>query len=518
MNRRRFARIAGSAMVAAGIGYPLARGFRGSTSAGSLLVSDPPLPPPFQIDLPIPQVLQPMRQDHDIDYYEIVQKVAKAAILPGVDTEIWGYNGTFPGPTIVTQRGRKAVIRHTNRLPVPTVVHLHGGRNLPADDGFPIDFVYPKGSTPESVSGFEHDMTTGNTSFGIRDYVYTLDQPAATLWYHDHRMDFTGPSIWKGLAGFHLHHDAIEKALGLPAGNRDLPLMITDRSFATDGSFHYPSLDQSLHTLPGVDQRYMAGVLGDVILVNGAPWPIAHVSGNLYRLRLLNASNARRYRLALDPPPSSGNGLVQIGSDGGLLPAPIPHDAIDIAPAERFDVIVDFSRYPAGSKVTLINEFGTGSTSKVMQFAIGTREPETAKVPKTLADVPTLTRGDAVTTRTLQFRQGDVGKMRGWTINGEPFSPDHVHATVQGGTTEIWRLMGDFHHPIHIHLNPFQVLSRGLNGPGAFDRGWKDTIDLRPAEQAEIIIPFAKMPGKYVFHCHTLEHEDMAMMANFVVK
>jgi len=111
-----------------------------------------------------------------------------------------------------------------------------------------------------------------------------------------------------------------------------------------------------------------------------------------------------------------------------------------------------------------------------------------------------------------------VGKMRGWTINGEPFSPDHVHATVQGGTTEIWRLMGDFHHPIHIHLNPFQVLSRGLNGPGAFDRGWKDTIDLRPAEQAEIIIPFAKMPGKYVFHCHTLEHEDMAMMANLVVK
>ncbi|HWV34277.1 MAG TPA: multicopper oxidase domain-containing protein, partial [Thermomicrobiales bacterium] len=351
ISRRAFTRIAAGAVVAAGIGGPLAVGLGGSTSTGALLKSAHPLPEPFQAPLPIPPVLQPVRQDADTDYYEIVQKPAHVSILPDVQTEIWGYNGSFPGPTIVTHRGRRAVVRQTNRLPVPTVVHLHGGRTPHDSDGYPIDYVYPDGSTAASVSGFEHDMATGETSFGTRDYIYPLDQPAATLWYHDHRMDFTGPGVWKGLAGFHLHHDETEDGLGLPSGARDLPLMIVDRSFEADGSLLYPSLDRTLHMLPGVEERYMAGVLGDVILVNGVPWPVAQVSANLYRFRFLNASNARRYRLALDPPPPGGNGFVQIGSDGGLLDAPRPHDALVLAPAERFDVLVDFGRYPAGAKV-----------------------------------------------------------------------------------------------------------------------------------------------------------------------
>ena len=518
ISRRAFTRIAAGAVVAAGIGGPLAVGLGGSTSTGALLKSAHPLPEPFQAPLPIPPVLQPVRQDADTDYYEIVQKPARVSILPDVQTEIWGYNGSFPGPTIVTHRGRRAVVRQTNRLPVPTVVHLHGGCTPHDSDGYPIDYVYPDGSTAASVSGFEHDMATGETSFGTRDYIYPLDQPAATLWYHDHRMDFTGPGVWKGLAGFHLHHDEMEDGLGLPSGARDLPLMIVDRSFEADGSLRYPSLDRTLHMLPGVEERYMAGVLGDVILVNGVPWPVAQVSANLYRFRFLNASNARRYRLALDPPPPDGNGFMQIGSDGGLLDVPRPHDALVLAPAERFDVLVDFGRYPAGAKVTLVNEFGKASTASVMQFSVGERTPETATIPDRLADLPMLRRADAVVTREMKFVNGDLGKMRGWLINGEPFAPDRISATVKGGTTEIWRLTSDFHHPIHLHLNPFQVLSRGLDGPGDFDRGWKDTIDLRPAEQAEIIVPFADLPGKYVFHCHNLEHEDMAMMGNFVVE
>ncbi len=160
MNRRKFARLGGAAVVAAAVGYPLVTGFHGSTSAGTVLASEHPLPPPFGIDLPIPHVLQPVRQDQDTDSYEIVQQVAKTEIMPGVATGIWGYNGTFPGPTIVTQRGRKAEIRHTNRLPMPTVVHLHGGHTPPSSDGYPLDFVFPEGSTPDSVSGFEHDLTT----------------------------------------------------------------------------------------------------------------------------------------------------------------------------------------------------------------------------------------------------------------------------------------------------------------------------------------------------------------------
>ncbi|NEA77501.1 multicopper oxidase domain-containing protein, partial [Streptomyces sp. SID13588] len=128
---------------------------------------------------------------------------------------------------------------------------------------------------------------------------YPLDQRAATLWYHDHRMGYTGTSVWMGLAGFHLIHDAEEERLPLPRGERDLPLMITDRSFAEDGSFQYPWVDQKLH-IPGVTDAYMNGEVGGALLVNGAPWPVHEVYRLRYRLRLLNASNARVYKLELD--------------------------------------------------------------------------------------------------------------------------------------------------------------------------------------------------------------------------
>src|SRR5262249_24551785 len=156
--------------------------------------------------------------------------------------------------------------------------------------------------------------------------VYPLQQPAATLWYHDHRMDFTGPAVWRGLAGFHLIVDPAES--GLPTGDRDLPIMIADRSFDTDGSLLYPSLDPALLGDPGVREPYGSGVLGDVVLVNGVPWPVADVPAARHRLRLLNASNARRYRLALDPPGE----FVQVGADNGPLSSPIRHDAVEMAP------------------------------------------------------------------------------------------------------------------------------------------------------------------------------------------
>ena len=199
---------------------------------------------------------------------------------------------------------------------------------------------------------------------GTFDYEYPLDQPAATLWYHDHRMDFTGPQVYKGLAGFHLVHDGEEEAFGLPHGERDIPLMICDRSFAEGGSFLYPSIDPSLKGKLGVRGEFMSGVLGDCVLVNGVPWPYLEVTNTRYRFRFLNASNARRYRVALDPPPREGASFVQVGGDQGLLAEPVPHDTLDIAQAERFDVIVDFSAYPLGTEVTLVNEYGRISTSR----------------------------------------------------------------------------------------------------------------------------------------------------------
>ncbi|WP_199510928.1 multicopper oxidase family protein [Nucisporomicrobium flavum] len=511
LTRRSLLASLGISAVGAALGVPLLAGARGSSSTGALLRSQLRLPDPFQRALPRPPELDPVRSDGATDYFEITQKESVAELLPGVRTAIWGYNGIFPGPTLVSRRGRRAVVNHRNTLPVPVVVHLHGGRTPPEHDGYPTDLLLPVGGA--ATNG--HHVGSHNVTVGERDYHYPMEQRAATLWYHDHRMDFTAPAVWRGLAGFHLIRDDEEDRLPLPRGDREIPLLIADRSFAADGSLRYPSIDSSLTGAPGVNDPYRGGVLGDVMLVNGVAWPRAEVDGARYRLRLLNGCNARRLRLKLDPAPKDGSGLTQIGSDLGLLERPIRHEAIELASAERYDVIVDFGQYDPGTDVTLVNDFGAGRTVDVMRFRVGGSARDDSRVPDTLSQVPILQRADATVTRDLVFRSEEIEGMTGWTINGEPFSPDHIHARPRLGQTERWRLASDFHHPIHVHLAPFQVLSRGTGGPSAWDHGWKDTVDIRPFEHVEILIRFEGYAGKYVFHCHNLEHEDMMMMGNF---
>ena len=469
-------------------------------SAGGLLTSTARLPKPFSLPFRVPEVLKPVRSDTEADYYEITQQTAELEILPGLRTEVWGYNGQFPGPTIVSRRGRRTVVRHTNQLSVPTVVHLHGGKTPAEHDGYPTDLVDPQGS---------------------HEYVYPVDQPAATLWYHDHRMDFTGPQVYKGLAGFHLIHDDEEESLDLPSGERDIPLMIADRAFAEDGSMIYPARDPSLHHTPGVEPDYMSGVLGDCILVNGVPWPTLEVTNTKYRFRILNASNARRYRLALDPPPPDGAAFIQIGSDLGLLPRPVRHEKLPIAQAERFDVVIDFSAYRVGDTVTLVNELGDGGTSQVMRFVVARRGRDDSRIPDRLADFRPLSPDEAVTEREFVFARGGAEHhgVTLWTVNGNAFDPDHIEARPKLGTVERWRFRGqNVPHPIHVHLAPFQVLSSGdQDGPAAYQTGWKDTVSLDNGGQAEVLVHFDSFRGKYVMHCHNLEHEDMMMMANFEV-
>jgi spore coat protein A, manganese oxidase len=484
-------------------------------SAGAVLRSAARLPQPFQVPLPIPPVLRPVRRDATTDYYEITQRVGRAEILPSLTTEVWGYNGIFPGPTIESHSGRRTVVTHRNQLQVPVVVHLHGGRTPHEHDGYPTDLITPARGWDSRHGGHGPAM-----AHGAHSYVYPIDQPAATLWYHDHRMDFTGPQVYKGLAGFHLVHGDEEEALGLPHGDHDIPLMIADRAFAEDGSMRYPAVDPSLRGRPGVTGDFMSGVLGDCILVNGAPWPVLEVTSTRYRFRLLNASNARRYRLALDPPPS-GSAFVQVGSDQGLLARPLPHAQIEIAQAERFDVIVDFSAYAIGDEVTLVNRLGDGSTSLVMRFVVARRALDASRIPPTLVDLRPLARSDAVVERDLVFARGGAAAdgVTLWTINGKPFEPDRIDAHPELGTIELWRLRAqNVEHPIHVHLAPFQVLTRGGDHPGPADAGWKDTVNLDNGEDAEILLRFEGFAGKYVFHCHNLEHEDMRMMGNFEVR
>lgn len=505
MSRRGFLGLLGGAAAGAVLAGCGLGGAAGQT--GEQLTSAVPLPEPFRVPLPVPPVARPVGADR----YRIVARVAEQEILPGVRTPVLGYDGIFPGPTLETRRGRPVVVEHVNELSVPTVVHLHGGHTPAEHDGWPLDLLLPAG-----YDGPLHSHMTGpalgDVAVGSREHHYPMTQPAATLWYHDHRMDFTAPAVYRGLAGFHLVRDDVEDALPLPRGERELPLMICDRSFAADGSFAYPGLDHSMRSLPGVEADWTEGVLGDVVLVNGAPWPIHEVDAARYRLRLLNASNARRFALALSVREGPDLPMTQIGSDGGLLAEPVEHDRLIVAPGERFDVLVDFSVLPVGTEVTMVNTLGAGAMADVMRFTVVRKAPDDTAVPTRLAEVEPLVPGPNATVRTFEFSRGAPGAMD-WTINGERFDPDRSLADIPLGQVERWRFHTDVHHPVHVHLNPFQVLRRGNSGPADADVGWKDTVDLPPFEVVEVAVRFEEHAGRFVMHCHNLEHEDMAMMA-----
>ncbi|WP_406318885.1 multicopper oxidase family protein [Streptosporangium sp. NBC_01639] len=526
MTRRRLLGIGGAlgAMAATALTASAALARRPSIT-GAELRSAVPLPPPFQVPLPIPSVLAPVSTAGGVDRYAITQREVTAEILPGVRTPLWTYAGTFPGPTIESRRGRPVTVTHRNELPVPTVVHLHGGRTPAKSDGYPTDLVLPQGWQEASLPmGHDmHDMEGMRDPQAVvttltRDYTFPLDQRPTLLWYHDHRMDYTAPAIWRGLAGLHLIRDDAEEALGLPSGQRELPLMIADRAFAADGSLAYPSLDPTLRRRPGVTLPYLAGVLGDVILVNGAPWPVHEVDGARYRLRVLNASNARHYELEAVTDDGRRLDLVQIGADQGLLAAPVTHRVLPIAPAERYDVIVDFSGVPVGSRVRLLNRLGSGRTRDVMAFRVARKVTDDSRIPRVLsADLPAWRRSDAVRVRDFSFRAGRMHGGHGWLIGGLPFDPARTDVTARLGDVEVWRMVADVHHPIHLHLVGFRVLSRSGRPPLPHDAGLKDTISLRPGESVEIITRFDGYRGRYLFHCHNAEHEDMGMMANLEI-
>lgn len=478
---------------------------------GAELRSAVPLPPAFQVPLPIPSALAPVGADH----YEITQREAAVEILPGVRTPMWTYEGTFPGPTIEARRGRPITVTHRNALPVPTVVHLHGGRTPAASDGYPTDLVLPDG-WQDAAHGMP-DPRAAPTRL-TRDYTFPLDQRPTLLWYHDHRMDFTAPAIWRGLAGLQIVRDDAEDSLGLPAGRRELPLMIADRAFAADGSLAYPALDPTLRVRPGVREPYLGGVLGDVILVNGAPWPVHEVDAVRYRLRILNASNARHYELEAISDDGRRLDLVQVGADQGLLAAPVTHRLLPIAPAERYDVVIDFSGVPVGGRVRILNRLGSGRTRDVMAFRVARKAADNSRIPPTLSnDLPAWRRSDAVRVREFSFRAGHMHGGHGWVIGGLPFDPARSDVTVRLGEVEVWRLVADVHHPVHLHLVGFRVLSRNGRPPLPQDAGLKDTVSLRPGEAVEIITRFDGYRGRYLFHCHNAEHEDMGMMANLEV-
>src|SRR5215510_4542044 len=438
----------------------------------------------FRTALPIPPLLSPVRSDSTADYYEIVQREAAVEIIPGLRTRIWGYNGIVPGPTIEARRGRTIVVTHTNRLDRPTVVHLHGGITRPESDGFPTD-ILPPGDT----RSFRYDNT---------------GQPA-TLWYHDHSWQGAGRNLYMGLAGLFLLKGDSDIDQQLPNGRHDIPLMLHDRSFTRDGELAY-------------DHDGHHGAVGRVMLVNGVPWPVLDVAARKYRFRIANASNAMPVRVAL----STHQPLLQIATDQGLLPAPVTLSSIGLAMGERTEVVIDFSIYPIGTRIVLLNQRDDEALGRIMRFDVVRAERDDSRVPERLADFEPLDRLQARRTRTFVFHgRPTISVPPGvqWVINNERFDPGRVDADPELGDIEVWRFVNraflgrTMLHPVHTHLAPFQILRRNGGPPLRHERGWKDTVAIEDGEEVDVIIRWTGYRGRYLLHCHNLEHEDHSMMA-----
>jgi FtsP/CotA-like multicopper oxidase with cupredoxin domain len=447
----------------------------------------------FATALPIPPTLS-------ADKITLVAQESNLQILPGATTKTWTFgttstNGTFPGPTIRRPSGQPTTVTVVNDLPTTAgdiTVHHHGNHSASPDDGQPHDYLIPKGGSRTYTYGFTEDGSAERGAF---------------QWYHDHRMDVTGRNVWMGLAGMVILDDPAEAAINaeLPAGDRDVPLMITDRTFDNSNQIPYTFTAE--------------GVNGNAILVNGAPQPYFEVADVKYRLRILNASNTRSYDFKL----SDGRAMTQIATESGLLPAPVTRTHILLGPAERVEVVVDFSG-EMSQDVTLLNSNATGpNTSSIMQFRVRRDEGDSGTVPTTLRAAPVVETEPLTTTRTWVFGRDLVEVPGRWTINGKGFDPSRVDAYPKLATAERWVFVNssDVDHIVHIHDVDWHIVSRspiGANIDGLLgEAGLRESFRLRPNEIVVVVSRFTDHVGKFVLHCHMLEHEDFSMMAQFEV-
>ncbi len=487
---------------------------------------------PFVDPLPIPPVATPVSgtvggvATYDMNMQQFTNKLHRD--LP--PTILWGYNSVFPGPTIIASNGAPITVNYTNdlrdangnlrtnhHLPVDlclhgpnmlgdtprTVVHLHGGHVPPEVDGYPEATFLPG----DGVS-----------------YVYPNNQAASLLWYHDHAVGITRLNVYMGLAGAYVVRDAAEAALGLPSGEFEVPLIIQDRRFNSDGSLYYPAAWQ---------QHFF----GDKMLVNGKVWPYEVVKQGKYRFRVLNGCNARTLTLGLD----NGLDFQVLGSEGGFLSAPVTTNLLHLGPAERADVIVDFQSQSNGAQIILTNgasapypgPAGVGVITNVMRFVVTNGPAFTDPVPGSLVPVVALSTNDAVVERTLVLdKVVDECTGERWVINGLGWDDEITEMPILD-TTEIWSFVNrsGFSHPMHMHLvffqvldrQPFQVISNTIvpTGPRVppppEEAGWKDTVQVEPQEITRVIARFDDYPGLFPYHCHILEHEDNDMMRQFWV-
>jgi FtsP/CotA-like multicopper oxidase with cupredoxin domain len=471
----------------------------------------------------------------------------EARIFPGRPTDVWRFTGavtkgpaealqpmpdSYLGPTLRFRRGQRVRVRFTNGLTEPTIVHWHG-LDVPEEaDGHPRFAIDPG-----------------------REYIYDFQvtNRAGTYWYHPHPHHLTGKQVYRGLAGLLIVSDDEERALGLPSGDQELLCVLQDRRVDANNQFTYLGAGM-------MDQ--MHGLLGDRVLVNGRLAPVASVATRGYRLRLLNGSSSRVYKLEW----SDGTPLTIVGSQGGLLERPRDQRYLLLAPAQRADVFVDLGGRAVGTSIELrtaafaardvdrtaggmaggmgrgmgrmgmggaaasVSPAANGAPHSLMTLRVDRKETSSYRLPERLSTFGPAwaVRADApVRPVTLSFAPGQ------WLLDGRTFdlTATAPEEEVRAGSTQIWEvtnvsgMMGvPMAHPLHIHGRPFRILSRepmpgtDAGAPsvrdGLLDEGWTDTVLILPNEKVRLQVTFSEHPGLYLYHCHILEHEDMGMMRN----
>ena len=527
----------------------------------------PPSPPTtaFLVELPIAPIAQPVapfptRADPgdcvnvdgttafhvhgprvvptNTQFFLIHERAAPHSFHPQLPANvIWGYDGMMPGPTFMARSGTPFLVRFVNDLPENdpvgigepiSAIHRHGGWQFPEDDGYPLDTF---------CSGQSRDYFYPNEADDLDP-----QNEHATLWYHDHAIDITAQNVYRGLAGFFLNFDEVDSMLGevdpnpralrlpgrmvsLPSGGMfrefDVPLVFQDRRFDPNGFLVYDSFDHN-------------GFLGDKFLVNGVIQPFFKVARRKYRFRFLNGSSARFYEFFL----SNGQPFTAIATDDHVLEHPVKVRSVRFGPAERVDVVVDFSGCSLNSEVFLVNRLEQTDGRKpgnlvspgtpLLKFIVNRDAADPSRVPDTLRPVvtgPQQLLPQVTVQRTFRFERSDGA----WVINGQFFDENRVNAKPRRSSAEIWNIEagGGWVHPVHIHLTEFFILSRNGAAPPPLERGRKDTIVVGGDRgDAKILLPFPTAfnavprpaTGRFAFHCHNIEHEDMRMMGQFEVQ
>ncbi|WP_456393772.1 multicopper oxidase family protein [Nitratifractor sp.] len=425
-----------------------------------------------------------------VRHYDLTIQEGISEFFPGVRTPTWGVNGPNLGPTIRLKRGEEVSLNWKNALRETTTMHGHG-MHLPAE-----------------MDGNVHQTIAPGATWSAR---YRVDQKACTNWYHPHTMGKTAEQVMRGLGGLIYIDDEESLALPLPKryGIDDIPLVLQDRLFTREGAFAYP---RNMMTV-------MHGFSGNTLLVNGTIAPYKEVEAGLVRLRLLNASNARVYRVAAE-----GRSLTLVAGDNSFLETPEKVSEILLSTAERGEVILDL-RGMQGSRVVLRDlESGAG----ILEIRVGAPGKVASSVPSRLTNLESPNAARAKRVRRFRLQARGPGRL---VINGAAMDPDRIDEQVPLGEYEIWEaenvgmgmggMMG-MNHNFHIHATHFRILER--NGSVAkvrpWERGYKDTVFLAPGDRVKLLVrhtDYADAKRPYMYHCHVLEHEDAGMMGQFVV-